>query len=402
MKKVSILAIIMFCILYTCNVSASSVKYEVITGIQQRPLVFVNDEQPILVTVNGQQYFWNTLRSGNHIIKYDEQNQQAYDFLKEQTDCIWTGDYYMTRNSDYDSEGPKFKPHIKNPVEFYDKDFNLVHEQVFGEAPEYDYPEAIDYKDGKYYCKLYNGNTVSSEDMVNWNEELEYKWETFMGNVTYKDGKAAISDSDFYSVKSENAYARLYQTINLGEYVCYADNKGLHFSNDRLYWVDVYFDEELDNASCPKYYLYAYEYGNDIVIQTPLYRFMTPKKEVYDALEKLQEAPYIIYNNTLLKFEQSPVIENDRTLIPIRFLFEQMGATVDWDGETQTATISQNNTTVAFSINNTEADVNGQTVSMDVPARLINDKTMVPLRFLSEELGYTVDWDGEKRIITIE
>ena len=124
--------------------------------------------------------------------------------------------------------------------------------------------------------------------------------------------------------------------------------------------------------------------------------------ELNKELDAMADAPYVMYNDEILGFRQPPVIENDRTLIPIRFLFEQMGATVDWNGETQTATITQDNTAVAFSINDTEADVNGQTVSMDVPAKLINDKTMVPLRFLSEELGYTVNWDGERRIITIE
>lgn len=128
----------------------------------------------------------------------------------------------------------------------------------------------------------------------------------------------------------------------------------------------------------------------------------TDKESLYVAMKELENTPKVKYQDTYLAFKQPPVIEEDRTLIPIRFLFEQMGATVDWNGETQTATISQNNTAVAFSINDTEADVNGQTVSMDVPARLINDKTMVPVRFLSENLGYTVDWDGEKRIITIK
>jgi hypothetical protein len=111
---------------------------------------------------------------------------------------------------------------------------------------------------------------------------------------------------------------------------------------------------------------------------------------------------YVRYEGKALGFETPPVIEDDRTLIPIRFLFEQMGANVTWDQETQSATVTQNDTAVTIRINDTEADVNGQMVSMDVPARLINDKTMVPVRFLSEQLGYDVNWDGENRIITIE
>lgn len=54
------------------------------------------------------------------------------------------------------------------------------------------------------------------------------------------------------------------------------------------------------------------------------------------------------------------------------------------------------------SIDNTTATVNGAEATMDVPARLVNDKTMVPLRFLSENLGYTVTWDEETNTASIE
>ena len=149
---------------------------------------------------------------------------------------------------------------------------------------------------------------------------------------------------------------------------------------DIMYWED---DE--------KFYIKNY----NILISTD-------KESFYEAMEEIEAAPKVKYRDTYLSFEQVPIVQNDRTLIPIRFLFEQMGAEVDWNDETQTATVSQNNTAIAFAINEADADINGQTVTMDVPAQLINGKTMVPVRFLSENLGYTVEWDGENRIITIE
>ena len=127
---------------------------------------------------------------------------------------------------------------------------------------------------------------------------------------------------------------------------------------------------------------------------------------------------YVQLNDHILGFSQPPVTENDRTLVPMRFLFEQMGATVTWDDATQTATATVPTTTeeeiqtfglaeeksVAFSVDNTTATVNGSAATMDVPARLINDKTMVPLRFLSENLGFNVQWDEATRtaIVTTE
>ena len=152
-------------------------------------------------------------------------------------------------------------------------------------------------------------------------------------------------------------------------------------------------------------YIDAYEYGDEIIISTPAngdYCTISSSEEIYKQIEEKKNAPYVVMNNNVLGFETPPVIEDDHTLVPMRFLFEQMGADVEWNQETQTATATMNNTAVAFSINDTNAEVNGAAATMDVPARLINDKTMVPLRFLSEEMGYTVTWDESTRTAVIE
>lgn len=111
---------------------------------------------------------------------------------------------------------------------------------------------------------------------------------------------------------------------------------------------------------------------------------------------------YVQFQDKILGFETPPVIEDGSTLVPMRFLFEQMGADVEWNQETQTATATLNNTAVTFAIDDTEAEVNNTPATMDVPARLINDKTMVPLRFLSEEMGFDVSWDADSRTAIIE
>ncbi|MDD6762732.1 MAG: stalk domain-containing protein [Clostridiales bacterium] len=110
----------------------------------------------------------------------------------------------------------------------------------------------------------------------------------------------------------------------------------------------------------------------------------------------------VVYDNKILAFATPPVIEDDRTLVPMRFLFEQMGADVDWDDNTKTAIVNRQNETITFSIDNTTATVNSIQKTMDVPARLINDKTLVPLRFLSEELGFDVQWDEGSQTVTIK
>ena len=106
---------------------------------------------------------------------------------------------------------------------------------------------------------------------------------------------------------------------------------------------------------------------------------------------------YVRLKDNILGFETPPVIENGSMLVPMRFLFEQMGADVEWNQETQTATATLDNKAVTFSIDNVNARINNKPAKMDVPARLVNGKTMVPLRFLSENMGYDVDWDADSR-----
>lgn len=126
--------------------------------------------------------------------------------------------------------------------------------------------------------------------------------------------------------------------------------------------------------------------------ETQCYRI--PIKDMLDCIK-------IKYNNQFLSFATNPTTEEGRTLVPMRFLFEQMGARVDWDNLTQTATVNKNDDIISFSIDNSDAIVNGANKTMEVPARIIDGKTMIPLRFLSEELGYTVLWDNETNTVTI-
>ena len=87
-----------------------------------------------------------------------------------------------------------------------------------------------------------------------------------------------------------------------------------------------------------------------------------------------------------------PVIENGRTLIPIRALSETIGATVGWEDATQQITITEGETKIVMYLDNPNATVNGETVVLDVAPATRSDRTMVPLRFASESLGLEVKW----------
>ncbi|MGO4889563.1 copper amine oxidase N-terminal domain-containing protein [Anaerobacillus sp. MEB173] len=92
---------------------------------------------------------------------------------------------------------------------------------------------------------------------------------------------------------------------------------------------------------------------------------------------------------------------DDRTLVPLRSIFEELGATVVWDQTTRTVTAYKAGKTVRLTIDSRHTSVNGNHVIIDVPAQIKNDRTLVPLRFVSEAMGGSVDWNSDLGIATI-
>lgn len=106
-------------------------------------------------------------------------------------------------------------------------------------------------------------------------------------------------------------------------------------------------------------------------------------------------------NNQLLHTNQSPVIKNNRTLVPLRTIAEALDASVDWNQNTQTVTIQSSNKTIKIPINSHNVLVDGKEIFIDAPAQLMNNTTMVPLRFVTEQLGAYVSWDNTSYSIQI-
>ena len=118
-------------------------------------------------------------------------------------------------------------------------------------------------------------------------------------------------------------------------------------------------------------------------------------------------------NGEVLYLDQAPVLKDGTTLVPMRGIFEALGARIKWDAPTRTVfanTASEEalaanpqtpNTAVSLTINAPEATVNDQKVKLLAPAQIIAGNTMVPLRFVGEALGANVKWDGQHRLIRV-
>ena len=97
--------------------------------------------------------------------------------------------------------------------------------------------------------------------------------------------------------------------------------------------------------------------------------------------------------------DQAPVIHDDRTLVPVRFVAENLGYTVDYDAEEHSAVIDGGR--IIMYIGTDQADIDGRRVQLDTSSILMNDRTMVPLRVIAETLGCTVDWVPENRTVLV-
>ncbi len=177
-------------------------------------------------------------------------------------------------------------------------------------------------------------------------------------------------------------------------------------------FTDIYYDgtkEQWNNI--------LIEDGNDVLSKVKIH--MGASGEILSFnLDEYERPIQVMLNNETLWFDQPPVIENGRTLVPLRAIFEALGADVYWDNETQTVFATRDTTGVSLQIGSNIMFVDDyavdlitlniifggkttQEITLDVPAKIINDRTMVPVRAISEAFGCDVDWDDSTKTVSI-
>jgi len=198
----------------------------------------------------------------------------------------------------------------------------------------------------------------------------------------------------FESTETTESYYKLYFSKK-------AENSPLYWGGNTYYnfgYIQIFHDIEEVYFACYNPFT------------NTLYRYPAPMSSINDdgtallkdgdKVYKVQFKPAVIsvlFDGKRIAFDQLPVIENGRTLVPLRAIFEKIGATVEWDGETQTviAKSTENGTIIRLTIDSTTAIVNGVQVGLDVPAKIINGRTLVPVRFVSDCFGVGVDWNAD-------
>ena len=109
----------------------------------------------------------------------------------------------------------------------------------------------------------------------------------------------------------------------------------------------------------------------------------------------------VVIDGYTVEFDVEPTIINGRTMVPLRAIFEALGAGVEWDNVTKTVYASKDGTTVSLQIGSNQMIVNGITKTLDVPAQLVNNRTLVPVRAISEAFGCQVEWNGKTKTVII-
>ena len=106
-------------------------------------------------------------------------------------------------------------------------------------------------------------------------------------------------------------------------------------------------------------------------------------------------------NGEAKELDAAPIIRNDRTMLPVRFVADSFGAVVLWNGATSTATVKTDDVEIKIVIGSPVAFVNGEDVLLDSPAFIENGRTYLPVRFVADKLGATIGWDGATSTATL-
>ncbi len=115
-----------------------------------------------------------------------------------------------------------------------------------------------------------------------------------------------------------------------------------------------------------------------------------------------REVTVTLDDNEVMFPDQKPIIENSRTLVPVRFVSEALGAKVDWIQAEQKVVITKDSKKIELVVGQKKVKIDNKDITLDVASKSQNDRTLVPLRFISEAFGCQVDWDQENWIVIIK
>ncbi len=273
---------------------------------------------------------------------------------------------------------------VKSYMDYLSKvTFSFVIEEELIEDEPYSEDNDFGYKPGQFAEDveqgLYDEDPFASPEYDLLHPGAEY---------TFEEGPITV----MFDALDDQIYFDLYRSDNGGPYIPVSD-----FLLEEPEFVDNY-------AFAGHTYLYIFvaydEYGVS-EISLPLKVKVVAKGKQKTIVMKLGSTTATIDGKSV-KLDVAPVAVDGRTLVPVRFISEALDAKVDWDGKTSKITITLGDKVIVLTLNSSIAYVNGTKVTLDVPAKAINGRTMVPVRFVSESLDQEVSFDSVTKEIIIK
>ena len=277
---------------------------------------------------------------------------------------------------------------IRLPYNFYKKKSIKVYRYHAGSAEELsglNERAAAPYEDGKCFVDTDNGyiyiySSKFSTYAVGYN-----KVSSGTGNSKGGGGGTAVS----YTVSFETNGAGKIDSLTVSKNGVIKEPKTP--AKEGFEFAGWYIDKELKTK---------YDFSEKVTKSFTLYAAWEEKDDsLRQIILTVGKKEALVFGKTKSN-DVAPVIRNDRTMLPARFVAENLGAKVTWDEEKRLVTIIGNGVTILLTIGEETAMINGKEVKLDSPAFIENDRTYTPIRFIAEELGATVEWiETEQKVV---
>lgn len=315
-------------------------------------------------------------------------------------------DFYINKNSKgYIAVGGGYK----NPLGYKSKEYGIVLLSKDGENWESvnteveGFLKCVVYSMGKYVAVGNNGSIVTSVDGINW-EKQNSGIKNNLFDICTNGSKYVAAGEGGVIIESVNGvnWTKAVDDPSISFYDIIWDDIGFKaflnstveamlWSKDGTKWevstIDSSYGEGDSAFACN---------GDTYVVLTGKARYACIVGKNYG------EKPISIFlNDNKLVFDTLPVIENGRTMVPMRAIFEALGAEVTWDDKSKSVKCVKEDKKIGLTIGSNQAILDSKSYTLEAVPKIVNGRTLVPLRFISESLGAEVNWDGTKRKVSV-
>ncbi|OWZ83410.1 copper amine oxidase N-terminal domain-containing protein [Natranaerobius trueperi] len=309
---------------------------------------------------------------------------EAWVLKRKENNLIHETKKVLDLNNQFDGIHLEVEPHILEKV--YDNEKELLKQLSFNlkevskTIEEHDTKLSLNVKLLPCYLE-YN-----VEDIINLVDEVSLMNKKESSKEFINKGKEYLQFFDNYNTK-----------VNIGTEF-QPNKKGTVYDFDnsqlkkRLIRADKKFSE-FNNYSGMSYHTLEY-----------FYDWVDKNSNIETDKKKLILSPNTsegILNNSTIEIDTPPVIKDGRTYIPVRGVFDQFGVNITWNNDSKKVILLDENTKVELKIGSELSIVNDQKVTMDSSPQILDGRTLIPLRFALENLGFQVDWHPQKEIIKI-